>query len=240
VKTIRFGVRFAPLSRVSVTLLLPLMFGGLSLGFAPLPPPPWWPLEQPEKKERKEKRCTCQEIRDYAKTVENKLNAYKRITRKKMHFKTYGDYRAQFEIEMGWTQSWSEGKGGLAATDSEKETALQACRKEHCDWICDVSIWGVHEKYHPWFDHSQMPESVVIEGILDAVSGGRERAMDHYIAGELGAHDLELRFLQDNLRQAQDRDKCEGLQGTPSDSELEARFRVSRTRMTNYIRSWQK
>lgn len=238
-KPIRLGVRTAKSSRVSVTWLLPLICAALSLAFAPLAP---LPTPEPEKKpKRVERPCGCKEIEEYAKVVQKKFDAFKRITRKKMRFKTYPDFRAQFEIEMGWNQSWSEGKGGLAATDEEKKTALEKCRQEHCDWICDVSIWGVHEKYHPWFDHNQMPESVVIEWALDKTAGGHEHGMARYIQSELGAHDLEIRFLNENLSKMREKDNvCEGLSGTPSDDDLEKLFKVSRFRMTNFIRSWQR
>jgi hypothetical protein len=239
---------------VPVTLLLTFMCAVPPLAFAQLPSPSPQPAggkkadgkadkaadKKADKGGRTEKPCSCQEIVDYAKVVQKKFDAFKRITRSKKRFKSYGDFRVEFQKQMGWTQSWSEGKGGLSATDDEKLTALQQCRKEHCDWICDVSIYGVHEKYHPWFDHNYMVESFFIDWALDKVSGGYEHAMDRYIASELGAHDVELQFLQENIRQMQNKEKCEGLSGTPSESELENRFRVSRTRMTNYVRSWQR
>jgi len=251
VKPIRFGA----LTRVSVTWLLPLILAVLSLAFAPLaaqpsspqpsapqpapqpsaPPPP----ADSKKAGRQAKPCSCQEITDYEKVVQRKANAYQRIKVSKKRFSTYGDYRAEFDRQMGWTHSWSEGKGG-GATASERETALQACRREHCDWICDVSIYGVHEAYHDWFDSKYKPESLVVNWVLDKTFGGYEQQLDHHITSELGAHDAELEFLHENMRQMQDRGTCEGLRGTPSDRELQDRFRLSRGRVSNFIRSWQR
>jgi hypothetical protein len=204
--------------------------------------------------------CSCNELTKYWARVNKEGQVYRDLFAEHRHFDSFSELNAEFGVRMGWINIRSIGKGGAEATDDQKKAARSQCEADgHCDWICDVSINGVHEKYHDWFDAQASEFHLLGREILDRTetalrtaaqipfnSHTRWRKTDDKIKSEIGAHDAESRFLQDTIVKAIADGKCEGPQstnlldpsallGTPSAAERDKRFDDTRSRLKSFL-----
>lgn len=183
--------------------------------------------------------CTCDEIREYLKTVEKKGDCYKKAyaAGRSTPYNSVAELTAYMETCMGWVKgsAVSEGKPGTA-TQEEQEEAADACKAAHCDWICRESIRNVHEKYHEWFDaHERM---MLVTLIFRGLTGSGKQAMQREnILGEIGAHDAEAQYLRDRIAEAEKKGECSNVRKTVDQTERDRRIQEAQERVKKYLES---
>jgi hypothetical protein len=185
------------------------------------------------------KACTCDELRSYLKTVEKKEDCYKKIYEagRTKPLTTGKETNAAVETCMGWTpgSAVSEGKPSTADPQAQQQ-AEDECKAAHCDWICNVSINEVHEKYHEWYDANERMYAVTL--LLRAVVGSGKGAMQQENdLGEIGAHDAEAQLLRDRIQDAEKNGQCSNVQGTVYPAERERRIKEAADRVKKYLDS---
>jgi len=158
------------------------------------------------------KPCTCDDLRKRLTEVKKEGEIHKDLYKEGARFDSFADLNAEVGVRMGWTNVYSIGKGGAGATETEKQDATEKClSKGTCDWICKVSINGVHEKYHDWWDVKGVSTPHVISrAIGDTTESGERlrgkmgptqwRKTRDKIRSEIGAHDVEAQFLRDTIQ----------------------------------------
>jgi hypothetical protein len=185
--------------------------------------------------------CTCDEIEHYLKRdVERKESCYRQA---------YDVGRAQpmgnqdalngfVETCMGWRAGSAEshGKSG-AASPAEKRSAYDKCRRARCQWICDVAVECVHEKYHDYFkERSGSLEDLLLA--LDVIgSWSASPAIQDLALDEIGAHAAEAQFLRDRLEEARRKGKCADVTGSVQKPEADFRFLQAFGRARRYVDS---
>jgi hypothetical protein len=192
------------------------------------------------------KTCTCEELREYLKDVEDKLECYKQAYHAgtKSPFLSEAAQKGYIETCMGWApgSAVSEGKPE-SASPQEQADAYQQCLQSHCPWICDGSIKAVHEKYHSWFDKNARMQIAfaflyaVFKIDQPAVEAGTARMQQENILGEIGAHDMESRFLREELESAERDGRCSDVQRTVPQAERDRRIKDSYDRSKKYLDS---
>jgi len=195
------------------------------------------------------KPCTCDDLKKRLTEVKKEGEIHKDLYKEGARFDSFADLNAEVGVRMGWTNVYSIGKGGAGATETEKQDATEKClSKGTCDWICKVSINGVHEKYHDWWDVKGVSTPHVISrAIGDTTESGERlrgkmgptqwRKTRDKIRSEIGAHDVEAQFLRDTIQDAQRDNKCKGIDASPLQKELEDRFERARIHAEDYVRS---
>ena len=184
--------------------------------------------------------CSCDELRDYLKTVEQKEDCYKKafVAGRKTPFKSQAAVRSFMETCMGWDvgSAVSEGKPETA-TEEEKKQADDACKAAHCEWICRVSVRGVHEQYHVWYDKNERMWAVTLVFRYGVWGKGTEAMQQENIVGEIGAHDAEAQFLRDRIAEAEKKGDCSNVRQTIDPAERDKRIREAHERVKKYLDS---
>jgi hypothetical protein len=178
-------------------------------------------------------------VRSYLQTVEKKEDCYKKIyvagrTRPATSGK---ETNAAVEACMGWAagSAVSEGKPSTADAQAQQQ-AEDACKAAHCDWICNVSIRGVHEKYHEWFDANERMFAVTLL-LRAAVGSGKGAMQQENDLGEIGAHDAEAQLLRDRIAEAEKKGECSDVHGSVDSAERDRRIKEASDRVKKYLDS---
>ena len=219
--------------------------------------PEWTPIPRPVKTTP----CTCEDLQRRLDEVIEQEQVYEDLAKERKRFDNYDQLRDEIGRRLGQNLVVI-GKGGGAATGQEIENAKSECRaKGYCTWICDVSLMGVHEKFHDWYDLKGTPWwHLVSRTIGDFAetytqwSGGnpmlflpprresrpppnRPNLIRDKIYSEIGAHTLEKNFLRDVIEEAHRNNECKGIQASPSKEELDARFDAAKARIEDFLRT---
>lgn len=250
------GTRWRRVASVAIALTLAVATLGTLYGMDLATwGPEWTPIPRPVKSTP----CTCEDLQRRLDEVIEQGNVYEDLAKERKRFDNYDQLRAEIGRRLG-KNLVVIGKGGGAATGQEIENAKSECKaKGYCTWICDVSVMGVHEKFHDWYDQKGMPwwhlASRTIGDFAETYdlwfppgtylpprresrpAPNRPNLMRDKIYGEIGAHALEKEFLRDTLDEARRNDECKGIQASPSQEELDARFDAAKARIEDFLKT---
>ena len=137
----------------------------------------------------------------------------------------------------------------LITASGSKKTARNQCLADgHCHFICAISIDHVHEKYHDWLDKQWGFARSFMRTLIDAsrsthvyrqpgnMSVKRTIHVSDKILSEIGAHEVEAEFLRNTIDKARSDGKCDGIQGTPSDEEVQKLIDGARSRINKFLK----
>jgi hypothetical protein len=185
--------------------------------------------------------CSCEEIREYLKTVEKKLDCYKKASAKAKDaiLFTQKDTIPFMESCMGWTSGSAVSEGKPESAPLEERNAAQGkCKQNHCDWICEASIERVHEKAHSYFDRNHRMHVLVLlgHGLLLAPTAMERENID----GEIFAHQAEATFLYAQLGELERNGKCANPVKSGDQGEKDRRNKEAEEWLEKYLESLEK
>jgi hypothetical protein len=195
--------------------------------------------------------CTCDDLEARRALVDKEEAIYRDLHSEGDRWDSVAELNSEVGRRMGWTSTHSIGKGGGTATTQERKTAREQCLADgYCDWICDVSINGVHEQFHDWFDVQFDLSHLISRTILDhaqsylQTSGQvpfhfgptRWRYAADKILSEIAAHVVEKRFLEETIEQERAAGKCKAVDASPLKDELNQRFMAGRARLELFLK----
>jgi hypothetical protein len=170
--------------------------------------------------------------------VEKKLECYKKAYEE--HITMDSPWKEKHSMNtgfiktcMGWTNMYNIGSAG-DSTPEKQQTDREKCDAEHCEWICRVSVYGVHEPMHDWYDQVVKVSEHLL--LLNATIGRQGvLIMRNFIVKEIASHDAEVRFLKDTIAEAEKDGKCDHIRRTVDKKEMDLRWELGLRRAQKYV-----
>lgn len=164
---------------------------------------------------------------------------------------TKADLNGFIKSCMGWTTMYNIGSSGETgagqvqqnapaeeAPQEKKLTDREKCDRTYCEWICRVSVYGVHEPFHDWFRENQkMNAGLLVAAWVVGTQG--PVALSDLIVNEIAAHKSEVQFLEDTLEEYERRGKCDRIDKTISKEEFDFRTQQALARAKRFTESEQ-